>query len=159
MFEAVILLVIIALVLLFLRAGRQNTIAYRKRVAPPNRGNAIDDHPTAFGHSGSSDQFYTNSPGSENTLYEPLAFGGAEFGGGGAGESYDTGTFGGESYDTGTFGGESYDTGAYGSDPSDAGDAGNAFSYDDSGSSCDSDGSGSDSSSDSSGDSCSSSND
>ncbi|MGV3599774.1 MAG: hypothetical protein ACO1N1_01160 [Dyadobacter fermentans] len=139
MFEAVILLVIIALALLFLRAGRQNTIVYRKRVAPPNRGNAINDHPTAFGHSGASDQFYTNSPGSENTLYEPLAFGGAEFGGGGAGESYDTGTFGG--------------------DPSDAGIAGSAFSYDDSGSSCDSGGSGSDSSSDSSGDSCSSSND
>lgn len=85
MLDIVIMLVIIALVLLFLRAGRQNTIVYRKKVAPPDRdrGYPIDDHPSA-----SSSFFTDNEPRTGHGISEPLAFGGGEFGGGGAGDSY-----------------------------------------------------------------------
>ena len=85
MLEIVIMLVIIALVLLFLRAGRQNTIVYRKKVAQPDRdrGYSIDDQPSA------SSSYYTdNESRTGHGISEPLAFGGGEFGGGGAGDSY-----------------------------------------------------------------------
>ncbi|SEI58616.1 hypothetical protein SAMN05216327_102600 [Dyadobacter sp. SG02] len=91
MLEAVVALVIIALILLFLRAGRQNTIVYRKRVAPPDRICSINDHPSAFGPPASSDYHAERETGAGYTMHEALAFEGGEFGGGGAGDSYDTG--------------------------------------------------------------------
>lgn len=99
MLEVVILLVIIALVLLFLRAGRQNTIVYRKKVAPPDRGYSVRDHPSTFNPPVSSD-YVDNEPGTGHSVHETLAFGGGEFGGGGAGDSYgmaSTEPFGGDS--------------------------------------------------------------
>ena len=87
MLEVVILLVIIALVLLFLRAGRQNTIVYRKKVAPADRGYSIRDHPSVFSPPASSN-YVDNDPGTGHSAPETLAFGGGEFGGGGAGDSY-----------------------------------------------------------------------
>lgn len=91
MLDVVVMLVIIALVLLFLRAGRQNTIVYRKKVAPSDRGYSIRDHPGAFGQSAASDYSPDNTPPSDHTFQEALAFGGGDFGGAGAGDSYDTG--------------------------------------------------------------------
>lgn len=82
MLEIVIMLVIIALVLLFLRAGRQNTIVYRKKVAPPDRGYSIGDHPSA------SSGYTDNEPPTGHGTSEQFAFGGGEFGGGGAGDTY-----------------------------------------------------------------------
>ncbi|MET7257972.1 hypothetical protein [Dyadobacter fermentans] len=89
MLEVVVVLVIIALVLLFLRAGRQNTIVYRKKVAPTDRGYSIRDHPRAFGQSTTSDYYPDNTSPSDHTFQEALAFGGGDFGGAGGGDSYD----------------------------------------------------------------------
>lgn len=91
MLEVVIVLVIIALVLLFLRAGRQNTIVYRKKVAPPDRGYSIRDYRGAFGQSATSDYHPDNTSSPDHTFQEALVFGGGEFGGAGAGDSYDNG--------------------------------------------------------------------
>ena len=91
MLEVVIVLVIIALVLLFLRAGRQNTIVYRKKVAPPDRGYSIRDYRGAFGQSATSDYHPDNTSSPDHTFQEAPAFGGGEFGGAGAGDSYDNG--------------------------------------------------------------------
>lgn len=91
MLEIVVILVIIALVLLFLRAGRQNTIVYRKKVASPERGYSIRDHPDAFGQSATPDYYADNTPPPAHAFQETLAFGGGEFGGSGAGDSCDVG--------------------------------------------------------------------
>ena len=88
MLEIVIMLVIIALVLLFLRAGRQNTIIYRKKVAPPDRGYSIEDHPSASGPAEAPGCYSENEPQTGHRISEPFAFGGGDFGGGGAGDSY-----------------------------------------------------------------------
>ncbi|MDR6805140.1 hypothetical protein J2Y45_002552 [Dyadobacter sp. BE34] len=87
MLDVVIVLVIIALVLLFLRAGRQNTIVYRKRVAPSDRESAIRDQPSDLGPS--ANVYSDNTSPSDHTFQEALAFGGGDFGGAGAGDSYD----------------------------------------------------------------------
>lgn len=87
MLEVVVVLVIIALVLLFLRAGRQNTIVYRKRVAPSDRESAIRDKPSDFGPS--SNVYPDNTSPSDHTFQEALAFGGGDFGGAGGGDSYE----------------------------------------------------------------------
>lgn len=92
MLEVVVVLAIIALVLLFLRAGRQNTIVYRKKVAPADREYSIRDHPGAFDQSAASNYYTDNAPSSDHTFQDALAFQGGEFGGGGAGDSYDIGT-------------------------------------------------------------------
>lgn len=91
MLEVVVVLAIIALVLLFLRAGRQNTIVYRKKVAPTDREYSIRDHPGAFDQSAASDHYTDNASASGQPFQEALAFGGGEFGGAGAGDSYDIG--------------------------------------------------------------------
>ena len=91
MLEFVVVLVIIALVLLFLRAGRQNTVVYRKKVASSDRGHSVRDHPGAFGQSATSDFYPDNTSPSNHTFQEALAFGGGDFGGAGAGDSYDIG--------------------------------------------------------------------
>jgi hypothetical protein len=91
MLEVVVMLVIIALVLLFLRAGRQNTVVYRKKVAPPDRGYSVRDNPGAFSQSATSDYYPDNTSSSGNTFQDTFVFGGGEFGGAGAGDSYDNG--------------------------------------------------------------------
>lgn len=91
MLEVVVVLAIIALILLFLRAGRQNTIVYRKRVAPPDEDYSIRDHPSAFGPPASSGYYTDHETGTGHAVQETLAFEGGEFGGAGAGDSYDAG--------------------------------------------------------------------
>lgn len=89
MLEIVVLLAIIALVLLFLRAGRQNTIVYRKKVAPRDRDYSISDHSSVFGPTATSDYYPENERASGHTPHETMTLGGGEFGGAGAGDSYD----------------------------------------------------------------------
>ena len=91
MLDVVVVLVIIALMLLFLRAGRQNTIVYRKKVAPPDREYSIRDHPDAFGPTTPSDYHALHEYTSEQGVREGLVFEGGTFGGSGAGDSYETG--------------------------------------------------------------------
>jgi hypothetical protein len=146
MLEVVVALAIIALIALFLRAGRQNTIVYRKRVAPRDEDYSTKDNQSAFSQRTDPDYY----PGSESgSAREALAFGGGEFGGAGAGDSYDVGPTDAASNDFGNFdaaAGDFSNADPVGSD-SDCSDSGN----DDCGSGNDS---GSDSSSDSSGSSC-----
>ncbi|SDD46043.1 hypothetical protein SAMN04487996_10183 [Dyadobacter soli] len=89
MLEVVIFLAIISLVLLFLRAGRQNTVVYRRKTASPDSGYSISDHSAAAGSPVSSDFYSDNGASAGYTGQEALAFGGGEYGGGGAGDSYD----------------------------------------------------------------------
>ncbi|MGG7664527.1 hypothetical protein [Dyadobacter sp. BHUBP1] len=91
MLDVVIVLVIIALVLLFLRAGRQNTIVYRKKVVPPDRGYSIGENPGVFRESTTSDYDADHTSPSGHTFQGTLAFRGGEFGGAGAGDSYGNG--------------------------------------------------------------------
>ncbi|WP_019942907.1 hypothetical protein [Dyadobacter beijingensis] len=107
MLETLVLLVIIASVVLFFRAGRRNTIAYRRKVDHSDRGYSIRDHPCAFdsSHDTSSRSAFCDTTDRDTSVYERdtsvherndhasndfegFQFGGGDFGGGGAGESY-----------------------------------------------------------------------
>jgi len=134
MLELVVALVFIALILLFLRAGRQNTMVYRKRVAPPDHGYSIRDHPSAFAPS--IDYCPDRDTGTAYPTQEALAFGGGEFGGGGAGDTYDTGFPDPNGYEFSSFGGVESDFNAntdnFDSCDSGASDAGSSDSCSDS---------------------------
>lgn len=88
MLEVAIILVVIALIALALRAGRRPTVIYRKKVAPTDRGYSINDHPGAFGEAQYSDHKFTGDSGPNGAVYGAFVFEKAEFGGGGAGDSY-----------------------------------------------------------------------
>lgn len=88
----VIILIVITLVVLFLRAERKRTVIYRKKVAPTERGFSITDHTGVFSASRHSGHSFTSGTEPDAAIYNALAFDGGEFGGGGSGDSYDSGS-------------------------------------------------------------------
>lgn len=90
MLEVVIILVVISLIALALHGGRRPAVIYRKKVAPTNRGYSINDHPGTFGQVQHLDHGFTGDSCPDGAVYGAFAFEGAEFGGGGAGDSYDS---------------------------------------------------------------------
>lgn len=139
MLEVVIMLAIIALVLIFLRAGRQNTIVYRKRVASPDYGDSIRDHPSVSAPPVSSDYYTDRDSGTGHATHDALSFEGGAFGGGGAGDSYDSLATDPTGYEPNSFGACESDFTSFDNDfnscDSGAGDSGNSDSCSDS--SCD----------------------
>ena len=67
MLAVITILVGIAIGLLFVRAGRRNSIAYRKKVAPPGQGYSVNDHPCAFGRPAKPDKH----PGTDIDITPP----------------------------------------------------------------------------------------
>ncbi|WP_353719136.1 hypothetical protein [Dyadobacter sp. 676] len=82
----IVLAAIVVPVILFFRAGRRNTMVYRKKVPDCNRGYSVSDYTGVT--AGSQDGWSTGS-GPIPFDHETTAFGGGDFGGGGGGDSYD----------------------------------------------------------------------
>lgn len=85
MLAIIVILVGIALLVFFSRAGKRNHIVYRKKVAPTDHGYSVNDHPYAFSPPLNADNTFSVESNRDAATDGPFAFEGGEFGGGGAG--------------------------------------------------------------------------
>ncbi|MCF0074686.1 hypothetical protein LZD49_29645 [Dyadobacter sp. CY261] len=90
MLGAIVLLAVVALVVFLFRAERRSKIIYRRKVADSDRSYFVSDQPKSS--SQMQDYWFTSDAGHETASADTFAFGGGEFGGGGAGESHEMGT-------------------------------------------------------------------